>query len=146
MPKLSVLIHADTYSAELQSTIEHVAFANDIMIVADEPAYEEIQKCARKLRVRVKKAIPGVTPGAYAMDTFYEWILVLRPGERLSDDIVESLKTWIKASKRDEEVAYQVRLLHGCPNELRLVNRKQMNWMGELPPSASNAAELPVAA
>jgi len=95
----------------------------------------------------VKTRIPGVSAGAYAMDSFYDWVLVLRPGEWLSSQTVDGLRRW-REQKKDTETGYElpVHSAQGSTRALRLVNRQQMNWTGELPPKSGGVKELPFAA
>lgn len=147
MPKLTALIHVDEPSRELQRTLESVQFADDILVIIDTSSADDTLKYARKLHARLKTRIPGVSAGAYAMDAFYEWVLVLRPGEWLSSETAETLKRW-REQKKDTEIGYELPIhsVEGSTRALRLVNRQKMNWTGELPPKSGGVKELPVAA
>src|SRR4051794_7013717 len=80
MPKFSALIHVDDASTEFEQALKSAAIVNDVLVVADE-ADKPVKHMVRKAKGRVKTTIPGVSPGAYAMDSYHDWVLVLRPGE-----------------------------------------------------------------
>jgi hypothetical protein len=91
----------------------------------------------------VLNGIPGVTPGAYLTNAFHNWILVIRPFEEISTDLIRSLEEW-KHRKKDEAPGYAFGVIEQSGNswkprkpELRLVNRKLINWMGDFPPNTS---------
>jgi hypothetical protein len=100
-----------------------------------------VKRLARRFWARERSGVPGVTAGAYLMDAFHHWILVLRPGEELSEELQKSLKEW-KSKKKDDSSGYRLLIaeqngqkVHPLAPELRLVNRRQINWTGELPPN-----------
>jgi hypothetical protein len=139
MPKFTALIFARLEdSAYLDRALESLKVANDRLLI-DADRNPEIKKIARRHHARHKNGIPGVTPGAYLMDAFHHWILVLRPFEALSNDLIRALEEW-KKRKKDESPGYGFPILRQeghrwCADdpELRLVNRRLINWMGELP-------------
>lgn len=148
MPTFTALVFAKQEdSAHLDRALESLKIANDrLLINAD--GDPEIKRIGRRHHVRHKNGIPGVTPGAYAMDAFHHWILVLRPDEALSNDLIRSLQEWRKC-KKDNAHGYSFAVLqqnghawHPRHPELRLVNRHFVNWIGELPHNG-NAAILP---
>lgn len=148
MPKFTVLIHAEGNASELERTLKCVSFSRDVLVVAVDSNYASILRMAHSLGARVKKQIPGVSPGAYVIDAFYDWVLVVRPGECLDRQSAESLRRWQRL-KHDDEPAYAVGI--DAPNGaaehvVRLVNRRKFNWTGDLPPSSSVARDLPLAA
>jgi len=73
------------------------------------------------------------------MDSYYDWVLVLRTGEVLDERTERSLEEW---KKRDEDdlPGHRVGIVRdGRPMEtLRLVNRLKINWTGELPPESQS--------
>jgi hypothetical protein len=136
MPKFTALVHIDEASKKAEDTLRSVAIANDLLVILD-PDDKPLRRLVRKVRGRIKTTIPGVSPGAYAMDSYHDWVLVLRPGEVLDEQCAEALKDW-KKQKEDDEPGHRVRILrNGNPVEtLRLVNRLKINWTGELPPES----------
>jgi hypothetical protein len=76
------------------------------------------------------------------MDATHEWILCLRPNESLSDDLEKALLEWKDQQPDDCSPCYKipVREENGGswqerPPEVRLLNRKMINWIDELPGS-----------
>lgn len=129
-------------AAVLERTLASLDTASDLLVI-DDTGKEDTLRLTHRYRGRVKKAIPGVTPGAFAMDSFYPWILVLQPGEALNDDLRRSLEEW-KKRKCDDNSGYTLGIMQENDGkwqtrapQLRLVNRRQINWTGELPPNAS---------
>jgi hypothetical protein len=95
MPKLSVLVHSTEEEYEkLDRTLSSVQFADDIMVVLDQDGEAPAAKIVHKLKGRTKPRIPGVSPGTYAMDAFYDWILVLASGEWLDDNEQQRILAW----------------------------------------------------
>lgn len=109
------------------------------MIHDADPAVERV--CLR-YGTRDKIYVPGVSPGAYAMDAFHDWLLLLKPGEELSGDAVEALKQW-RALRNDPCAGYLIRCGDDRSPQLRLVNRALVNWIGEFPPVPTNAGVFP---
>ena len=148
MPKLSVLIHTHNHAEHLPRVLESLKCCSDILVV-DENSDDDTQRIARKHGARIKRSIPGVTPGAYALDTYNDWVLVVRPSEVLSERLAQSIEQWMSARKVDDEPGYAliVQTHHGSDStdsetEMRLVNRRKINWIGELPPNSSAAPQL----
>jgi hypothetical protein len=143
MPKFTALVFArQEDSVHLDRALESLKIANDrLLINADRN--REIKNIGRRHRARVRNGIQGVTPGAYLMDAFHHWILILRPFEALSNDLIRSLEEW-KRRKKDDSPGYAFAVLsqdghrwRADDPELRLVNRTLINWMGELPENQS---------
>ncbi len=142
MPKYSAIIYASSGDRELlERTLQSLQVCDDMLLI-NADADQEIRSIGRRLHARMKNGIPGVTPGAYLMDTYHQWILVLRPGEAISDELRNSLRDWHR-QKRDENPGFRFSVLEQNhfgwrlrPPELRLVNRRKINWTGELPPNS----------
>lgn len=143
MPKFTALVFAQKGDApHLDRALESLKVANDLLLINAE-GDPEIKQIGRRHHARQKSGIPGVTPGAYGMDGFHHWTLVLRPSEALSRDLIRSLGEW-KKRKKDDSRGYAFALLrqngtrwHAEDPELRLVNRHMINWIGELPDNQS---------
>lgn len=138
MPKFTALVHVEQASPELEETLRSASLANDVLVIVDSEDDKPLKHMVRKTKGRLKKTIPGVSPGAYAMDSYHDWVLVLRPGEVLDESTSEMLKDW-KKQKHDDEAGHRVRLKRtgGSVETLRLVNRLKINWTGELPPEST---------
>ena len=143
MPKFSALVRATQQDIEfLPRCLESVKIANDVVLI-DADRDESVRKIGRQHGGRVLNGIPGVTPGAYLTNAFHNWILVIRPFEELSTDLIRSLEEW-KRQKRDDTTGYGFGIIEQSGQswiprkpELRLVNRKLINWMGDFPPNTS---------
>jgi hypothetical protein len=148
MPKFTAFVFAhEDDTVHLDRALESLKVANDVLLINADRS-PEIKRIGRKHHAREKNGIPGVTPGAYAMDAFHQWVLVLRPFEALSNELIRSLQEWRKR-KKDESQGYCFGVLeqegHKWRNrvpEFRLANRKYVNWIGELPENG-NAPVLP---
>jgi hypothetical protein len=141
MPKFSAIVYAESTDWDcLSRTLESLQICSDILLI-NADCDDQIRAMGRENRARIKIGIPGVTPGAYLMDAFNDWILVLRPGEAVSKELRASLKDWQRV-KHDDNPGFRFVVLEHkdgnwrqCSPELRLVNRKKINWTGELPPN-----------
>ena len=142
MPKLSAIVYArENDGLFLDKTLHSLQVAHDILLINADNS-DEIKRIGRRFHARVKSGIAGVTPGAYLMDAYHPWILVLLPTEALSDELSQSLKEW-KRQKEDDNPGYSFDVLEQNEGawrsraaELRLVDRRKINWTGDLPPNA----------
>lgn len=148
MPKITALLHTHNDALQLGRVLESLRPCDEVLVIDDE-SEDDTEKIAREHGANVKKAIPGVSPGAYVMDAVHEWILCLRPNESLSEDLEAALSEW-KEREIDPNTAcfgVPVRRENGAgwealPPEVRLVNRTLMNWVGEMPPDQACSVVL----
>jgi hypothetical protein len=139
VPKFTVFIHASGIEG-LDQTLRAARIAPDLLVIhGGASAVEHL--CLRH-GARSKVQVPGVTPGAYAMDAFYDWLLLLEPGEDLSEDMRKALIEWMR-QPQDDRAGYLLRGVAREPSQLRLVNRTMLNWIGEYPPVPTNAGIFP---
>jgi glycosyltransferase involved in cell wall biosynthesis len=139
MPKITALLHTHNDALRLGRALDSLRPCDELLVI-DDRSEDDTSRVAREHGATLKSAIPGVTPGAYAADASHDWVLCLRPNETLSDDLEASLHDW-KSQEPDENVAgYRVSIREQqeqgwqvCPPETRLVNRKLVNWIGEMP-------------
>lgn len=149
MPKLSALVHVEEGSHGAEETLRSICVADDVLVILDPRENDkEMRKAIRHCHGRVKRTVPGVSSGAYAMDAFHNWVLILRPGETLTESAEQQIGEWKKKQKKDETSGYRVRIRRDGREEehFRLVNRLLINWTGELPPEQQEAEELQIAA
>jgi glycosyltransferase involved in cell wall biosynthesis len=139
MPKISALLHTHDDALRLGRALESLRPCDEVLVI-DDCSEDDTAQVARQYGAIVKNAIPGVTFGAYAMDTTHHWVLCLRPNEALSEDLEASLLEWKTEEPHDGVACYGISIReqngHGwrrCPPEVRLVNRGLMNWVGEMP-------------
>ena len=92
-PKISALLHTHNDALRLGRALQSLRPCDEVLVV-DDCSDDETMKVARDNGATVRSAIPGVTPGAYAMDSTHDWILCLRPNESLSDDLEAALFEW----------------------------------------------------
>ena len=98
----------------------------------------------------MKIGVPGVEPGAYIIDLRYDWILCLLPNEAVGESLEASLLEWKEQNhESDRGVGYCIAVREedgngwrDLPPEMRLANRKRINWTDQLPPKNSPCQEL----
>ena len=148
MPKISAIVHTRNDAPRLGRLLETLRPCDQVLII-DDSSDDAVEKVAHEYGAAVRKCIPGVTPGAYAMDAIHEWILCVLPNESLSEGLEASLFSWKDSEpKREEVFSMTVReekagqwLEH--PSEVRLINRHCVNSTGTLPPNLEGAVVLP---
>lgn len=142
MHTFSAIVYASSDDERcLEMTLGSLEIAQDVLLI-NADCSDNIRDIGRRFHTRVKQGIPGVTPGAYFMDTYHPWILVIRPEEALSDELRQSLEQW-RHQKHDENPGYRFAVLEQDDGawierkpELRLVDHRKIDWTGELPPNA----------
>ena len=148
MPKITALIHTSNNERCLGRALDSLRPCDEVIVV-DHSSHDESLKVAREHGARVIKGVQGVTYGAYAQDAKNDWILCLLPSECLGDELEISLFEWKDSEPAQGQLGYNVGLREQngagwktLSAEMRLVNRKQINWTGDLPPTAPNAIPL----
>ncbi len=142
MPKITALIHTCNDELRLGRALDSLR-ACDEVIVVDHGSTDNTEKVARDHGADFKRGISGVDRGTYAVDARYDWILCLAANESLNEQLEASLFEW-KSADHDEAVGFNVAIREeadaGWKNgeaETRLINRKKMNWTGDLPPTST---------
>jgi len=141
MPKITALLYTRNDSLRLGRALDSLRPCDEVLVI-DDNSEDDTVRVARENGAQIKTSIPGVTHGAYAMDASHDWILCLRPTEALSEELEASLLEW-KGLDQDESLACcQITVReqndngwHQLGPEVRLVNRKLLNWVEELPPN-----------
>ena len=148
MPKLTALIHTSNDALRLGRALDSLR-ACDQVIVVDHGSSDNTEKVARDHGANFKQGIPGVDRGAYAVDASHDWILCLSANESLSEPLEAALFDW-KSKDHEDAAGFNVRVREESHNgwknqavETRLVNRKRINWTGDLPPTTSVNEVLP---
>jgi len=148
MPKISALLHTHNDALRLGRALDSLRPCDEVLVI-DQASEDETEKVAREHGATFKTAIPGVTSGAYAMDAANEWILCLRCNEALSDELEAALIEWKEAEPEETMACYSVPIRAENDSgwekqspEVRLVNRKRMNWVGDMPPEQTCSAML----
>lgn len=139
MPKITALLHTHNDALRLGRALDSLRPCDELLII-DDCSEDDTSRVAREHGATFKSAIPGVTFGAYATDASYDWILYLRPDETLSDDLEVALLDWKNNEPGEDIACYGVAIREqkengwqNCPPEIRLINRKLVNWIGEMP-------------
>ena len=140
MPKITALVHADDEDVpRLARTLDSLRSCDDLLIV-DHSDGDDIRKIAQKHGGRVRKGIPGVEPGAYQIDAFHPWVLVIHATEAVNEALEAALFEWKEGDHEySRGFACAIREESGegwreLPAELRLINRTCIHWMSEIPP------------
>jgi glycosyltransferase involved in cell wall biosynthesis len=150
MPKITAILHAHNDATRMGRVLDSLSVCNQILVI-DHSSDDDTAKIAQEHGATVKEGIPGVENGAYVIDAAYDWIFCILPSESLSESLQASLSEWKEQDEPPENVigyAFQVRTQkdgrwQSLDSQMRLVNRKRINWTGPLPPNASNGEKLP---
>jgi len=148
MPKISALLRTHNDALRLGRVLDSLRACDEVLVI-DECSEDDTERVAREHGATFKTAIPGVTSGAYAMDAENEWILCVHTNEALSDDLEAALLEWKQQEPNDRQACYSVPIRENDgsgwekrPAEVRLINRKRMNWVGDMPPDQPCSALL----
>lgn len=146
--KISALIHTCDSAGSLGRALDSLRPCDEVIVV-DHGSRDDTLKIAREHGARVITGVLGVDHGAYAQDARNHWILCLLPHEALGDDLEASLFEW-REDEHDGQMGFNmaIREQNGAgwkqlESEMRLANRKQINWTGDLPPENPNVPALP---
>jgi len=147
MAKISAIVHTENNAATLARLLESLRGVNETIVV-DHHSEDDSAKIARRHGAVVREGLPGVEAGAYVLEAHHDWILCLLPDECLSEALEASLLAW-KEAEHDEELGYAIHLREqrggewkSLPPEMRLVNRKRLNWKEPLPPNRPDVPQL----
>ncbi len=148
MPKITALLHTHNDALRLGRTLDSLRPCDEVLLI-DDSSEDDTLKVAWEHGATLKSAIPGVTFGAYVADASHDWILCLHPNEALSDELEASLFDWKNQEPKEDVAGYQVSIREqngtgwqSCPPETRLINRKIVNWIGEMPPDEPSDDKL----
>lgn len=141
MPKITALLHTHNDALRLGRALDSLRPCDEVLVI-DDNSEDDTTRVAHDNGASVKSAIPGVAHGAYAMDATHDWILCLLPNEALSEELEASLLEWKERDADDTLTCCKVQVReqngsgwHTLDPEVRLINRKLLNWVGDLPPS-----------
>ena len=149
MPKITAILHTHNDAQRIGRALDSVRAADEVIVI-DHGSTDDTDKVARKHGATVKNGVPGVTPGAYAIDARHDWILCLLPNESLSDALEAALLEWKQVDHEEDATGYSVPVREETdgvwqtrPAETRLVNRTLVNWSEELPANNPQSVQLP---
>lgn len=149
MPKFTALLRTHNDALHLGRALQSLRPCDEVLVI-DDCSEDDTAKVAREYGAVLKTAIPGVSPGAYAMDAEHEWIFCLRPNESFSDGLEAALLEWKEQDPGTNVTCYSVLVREesgegwrDCPAEVRLINRKMVNWIGDdMPPAQQDCARM----
>ena len=148
MPKITALIHTHNDSARIGRALDSLRPCDQVLVI-DHASEDETTAIARAHGAEVKRAVPGVDPGAYAVDAKNDWIVCLLPNEALSEGLEASLFEWKQQEGNDSTIGYSIQIREDAEggwkvtgHETRLVNRARVNWTDRLPPNINDAPQL----
>jgi glycosyltransferase involved in cell wall biosynthesis len=146
--KITALIHACDNEQSLGRALDSLRPCDEVIVV-DHGSSDETVKVAREHGAKVVSGVPDVDRGAYAQDARNLWILCLLPREALAEELEAALFEWSEAEHEGEQIGFNVAIREqngagwkSLPPEMRLANRKQINWTGDLPPENPQAPAL----
>ena len=139
--KISALIHTCDNARSLGRALDSLRQCDECIVV-DHGSRDETVKIAKEHGAKVINAVPGVSRGAYAQNTKNPWVLCLLPHEAIAEDLEASLLEWTQTEHDMNQMGFNmgVHEQNGAgwkpqEPEMRLANRKQINWTGDLPPA-----------
>lgn len=146
VPKISALIHASNDARRIGRVLDSLRACDEVLVI-DHDSGDDTAKIAREHGANVKRSIPGVANGAYALDARHEWIFCVRPAEAVTEELEASLHRWKDDDHEAPAFRVSIRQETGSgwkqlPAETRLVNRNRLNWTGELPPDQPTSSVL----
>src|SRR5689334_21831075 len=146
--KLSALIHTCNDALHLGRALDSLRPCDEVIVV-DHGSTDDTIKVAREHGARVIQGVNGVDHGAYAQDAHNDWLLCLSPRESLAEELEASIFEWREEEHASNVMGFNigVREQNGegwkfLSPEMRMANRKQINWTGDLPPENPNAPSL----
>src|ERR1700734_2858256 len=93
MPKITALLHTHNDALRLGRALDSLRPCDQVLII-DDNSEDDTARVAHENGASVKRAIPGVDPGPYAMDASHDWIFCLLPNEAISEELEASLLEW----------------------------------------------------
>ena len=151
MRKFSTLIHLKDKAPGIAPTLEALKVSDELLVI-DHVATDETRELLRKHGATVLDAINGVHDGAYVTNARNDWVLCVLPSEHPDAELCTALERWKELDpEKDDQIAGYTIAIGSQPQsasvnghqELRFVNRTRINWIEELPDSASNVLSLP---
>ncbi len=155
MLRISALLHTNNDAQRIGRALDSLRPCDEVLVI-DHDSQDDTARIARDHGAKVKKAVPGVENGTYALDATHDWVLCILPCEALSEGLEASLLSWkhqfdgekVDPGPKIGALSFPLRreTEHGwekAPPQTRLVNRRAINWTTALPPETNGAVVLP---
>lgn len=149
MPKITAILHTHNDAQRIGRALDSLRVIDEVLVI-DHGSTDTTRHVADKHGVTVKKGVPGVSPGAYAIDARHDWILCLAANEALSEGLEVALLEWKQAEQEANAGGFSMPIREEAeagwqtlPAETRLVNRTLVNWSEELPANNPQSLALP---
>jgi glycosyltransferase involved in cell wall biosynthesis len=145
---ITALIHTRNDAQQLGRALDSLRPCDEVVVV-DHGSTDDTIKVAREHGAKVVQAVNGVDHGAYVQDAGNDWILCLLPSEALAEELEASLFDWRENEHAENAIGFNIAIREQnsngwnfLPAEMRLANRRQVNWIGDLPPKDPNVPSL----
>ena len=156
MLRITALLHTKNDAQRIGRALDSLRPCDEVLVI-DHDSEDETVKIARDHGAKVKKAVPGVEDGTYALDAANDWVLCILPCEALSEGLEASLLSWkhqfdgqekAEPPPRVPALSFHLRRetergWEAVPAQTRLVNRQVINWTSTLPPETNGSVVLP---
>lgn len=146
--KISALIHACNDALHLGRVLDSLRPCDEVVVV-DHGSSDDTVKIARQHGARVVQGVNGVDRGTYAQDPKNDWLLCISPDEAVAEELEASLFEWCEEEHSGSQMGFNVAIREQqddgwkfLPAQMRLANRRQINWTGDLPPENPQAPSL----
>ena len=157
MRKITALIHTHNDAQRIGRLLETLRPCDEVLVI-DHGSTDNTRKVVGQYGANFKSGVPGVNRGVYAIDARHDWIFCLLPNEALSETLEAALFEWKQREELpddDEQLVAKLQTSFSMhvreetesgwkevAPQVRLVNRKLVNWEGDLPPDAPETEVL----
>jgi hypothetical protein len=151
MPPITALVHTHNDALRLGRTLETLFPCSEILIV-DHHSTDATLRIAREFATRIVIAESTHTPAHYLALASHDWILVMQPGESVTESLQASLFEWsaFTLAAVDGVAAFSLfareqtgeHWLDLPSPETRLIPRSWTRWHGLLPSDEPSAIPL----
>jgi hypothetical protein len=147
MPSITALLHTANDARRVGRALDSLRCCDELLVI-DHGSSDATRKIAREYGARVEAASSQSDDDSGAGHAAHDWILCLLPLEALSESLEATLLEW-KQEEPGDAAAYALALRQEtangwqhCGPEVRLVDRRKLDWSGALPPHREDAVAL----